>query len=347
MTTTMKALVKERPAPGATYTDVPLPDVTSHLVLCRVQAASFCGTDLHIYKWTDWAAGRLKTPLVFGHEFAGEVVAVGAQVERIRVGDHVAAESHIPCLECFQCRTGDMHICQHLEILGVDRPGCFAEYVAIPEICAVKTDPALPWEFATLQEPFGNSVYTVTEANVMGKRVAIFGDGPTGIFATAVARAFGATQIFCVGMQAYRMALLRHYKPDFVFHARETDPVEEILSRTGGLGVDVVLEMSGAAPAIHQGFKVVRKGGTFVAFGLPAQPVPIDFANEMIFKGITIKAINGRKMFETWVQVQNLLCSGRIDLTPVITHQFPMARIDDAMQLLNGEARAGKIVLRP
>lgn len=345
----MKALLKAKPEPGCTYMDVPLPVMTSHRVMIKVKAASFCGTDLHIYKWTPWAAGRIKTPLVFGHEFAGEIVEVGAQVERLHVGDHVAAESHVPCLECFQCRTGDMHICQHLEILGVDTPGGFAEYVAIPEVCAVKTDKTLPWHIATLQEPFGNSVYTVTEANVMGKRVAIFGDGPTGIFATAVARAFGATQIFCVGMQDLRIALLKKYHPDLVIDARKDDPVQVILEQTHGLGVDVVLEMSGAQTAIHQGFQVVRKGGMYVAFGLPANPVPIDFANELIFKGITMKAINGRKMFETWVQVQNLLISGRIDLTPVITHTFPMQKIDDAMQLLIGgaEAKAGKIVLTP
>lgn len=344
----MKAIIKERPAPGAVYTDVPMPEMSSHRVLVQVKAASFCGTDLHIYNWSDWAAGRIKTPMIFGHEFAGEVVEVGAQVERVKVGDHIAAESHIPCLECFQCRTGDMHICQNVQILGVDRPGCFAEYVAIPEICAVRTDPVLPWDIATLQEPFGNSVYTVTEANVMGKRVAIFGDGPTGIFAAAVARAFGATQIFCVGMQAYRMQLLAHYQPDLVIDARATDPVATILEQTKGLGVDVVLEMSGAPAAIHQGFQVVRKGGTYVVFGLPSKPVPINIAEELIFKGITVRAINGRKMFETWVHVQNLLLSGRVDLRPALTHTFPMAEIDQAMQLLTGpEARAGKIVLLP
>ncbi|MBI2343899.1 MAG: alcohol dehydrogenase catalytic domain-containing protein [Deltaproteobacteria bacterium] len=344
----MKAIVKERPGAGACYTDVDRPIPSSHQVLVRVRAASFCGTDLHIYKWTPWAESRIHPPMVFGHEFAGDVVDVGAQVERIRVGDHIAAESHLPCFECYQCRTGAMHICQNLQILGVDRPGCFAEYVAIPEICAVHTDPALPWEIATLQEPFGNSVYAVTEAAVMGKRVAIFGDGPTGIFATAVARAFGATQIFCVGLQPYRLALLRHYAPDRIFDAAQDAPVEQILQATRGLGVDVVLEMSGAEAAIHQGFRVVRKGGTFVAFGLPAAPIPINFADELIFKGIQIKAINGRQMFATWEQVQNLLLSGRVDLRPVITHTFPMAAIDTAMQLLTGqEAKAGKIVLTP
>ncbi len=344
----MKALIKSEAAPGATYTDVPLPELSSHRVLIKVKATSFCGTDLHIYKWSNWAASRITPPLVFGHELAGEVVEVGQQVERIKVGDHVAAESHIPCLECYQCRTGAMHICDRLQILGVDCQGGFAEYASIPEVCAVPTDPSLPWELATLQEPFGNSVYTVNEANVMGKDIAIFGDGPTGIFATAVARAFGAARIYCVGLQPYRMQLLRNYHPEAVIDVSREDPIELIRTATKGLGVDVVLEMSGAEEAIHAGLKVVRKGGTYVAFGLPATAVPINFADEVIFKGITIKAINGRKMFETWVQVQNLLLSGRVDISPVLTHTFPMSEIDQAMALLTGrEAQAGKIVLMP
>lgn len=344
----MKALRKENAAPGATYADVPMPEVTAHGVVIRVKAASFCGTDLHIYRWDAWAASRLKPPLTFGHEFAGEVVAVGSQVDRVAVGDHVAGETHIPCLHCFQCRSGQMHLCQNVQILGVDRDGCFAEYVSLPEICCVKTDPSVPWEIATLQEPFGNSVYAVSESNVMGKTVAIFGDGPAGIFATAVARAFGATSIYCVGMQAYRMQLLQQYAPDCVIDAGKTDAAREILERTQGSGVDVVLEMSGAPAAIHQGFRVVRKGGVFTAFGIPASAVPVDFADEVIFKGITIHGINGRKMFATWEQVQNVLLSGRVDLRPVITHTFPMRQIDEAMLLLDpGNIRAGKIVLVP
>lgn len=344
----MKALVKQHAAAGAAYVDVPQPTVTAHSVLVQVRAASFCGTDLHIYTWDEWAAQRIRPPLIFGHEFAGEVVAVGPQVERLKNGDHVAIESHIPCLECYQCRTGAMHICNQMQLVGVDRDGGFAEYASIPEICAVRSDPDLPWEIATLQEPFGNAVYTVMEAQVMGKRIAIFGDGPAGIFAAAVARAFGATQIYCVGIQPFRMELLRHYHPDRIIDARSEDAAEIILQETKGVGVDVVLEMSGAPEAIHHGLRAVRKGGRLMAFGIPARPVAINIAEEIIFKEVTIRAIVGRKMFETWFEVQNLLLSGRVDLRPVITHTFPMRQIDEAMQLLTGaERRAGKIVLVP
>ncbi len=348
MPPTMKAIVKQTAGPGAIYTDVPIPIITPDQVLVRVRAASFCGTDFHIYKWNAWAAGRIKIPMVFGHEFAGEVVEVGSAVRHLAVGDHVAGESHIPCQQCYQCRTGDMHICQNLIALGVDRPGCFAEYVAMPEICAIRTDPALPWELATLQEPFGNSVFTVAEADVKEKRVAIFGDGPTGIFATAAARAFGARQIFCVGMQPYRLQLLSQYHPDVVINAATENAVETILQGTEGYGADVVLEMSGAESGIQDGLRAVRKGGTFMVFGLPAKPIAINFADSLIFKGITLKAIYGRRMFDTWHRVQELLLSGRVDLRPVITHRFPMRDIDQAMQLLMGkEAKAGKIVLLP
>lgn len=344
----MQAIVKQDAAPGASYQAMPLPEMSSHRVMIQVKAASFCGTDLHIYKWTDWAASRIKPPLIFGHEFAGEVVEVGAQVDQLKVGDHVACECHIPCQQCYQCRTGSMHICQHLEVVGVDRAGGFAEYVAIPQISAVKTDVSMPWEIATLQDPFGNAVYSVSEANVVGKRVAIFGDGPIGAFATAVARAFGASKILSVGIQPYRMALLKHYAPDVMIDARSTDPVGVILDQTDGVGADVILEMSGAENAIHQGFKAVRKGGMMVVFGLPGRPVPVDFANELIFKEVIVRPIFGRRMFSTWALAQNLLLSGQVDLQPMITHTFPMAQIDDAMQLLTGtEAKAGKIVLIP
>jgi threonine 3-dehydrogenase len=329
MTPTMQAIVKTEAAPGATYQPL-------------------CGTDLQIYNWTNWAAGRIKPPLIFGHEFAGEVVEVGAQVDRLQVGDHVACECHIPCQQCYQCRTGSMHICQNLEVVGVDRAGGFAEYVALPQISAVKTDASMPWEIATLQDPFGNAVHTVSQANVVGKRVAIFGDGPIGVFATAVARAFGASKIFAIGIQPYRMELMKKYHPDVMIDARTEDPVDVILQGTDGVGADVVLEMSGAEPAIHYCFQAVRKGGTMMVFGLPGKPIAIDFANELIFKEVQLRPIFGRRMFETWVKAQNLLLSGQVDLKPVITHTMPMSQIDDVMALLTGdEAKAGKIVLTP
>jgi len=348
MANVMRAIQKSKAGAGAAVVEVPVPAPTSHQVLVRVRATSICGTDIHIYNWDPWSAGRIRPPMIFGHEFSGEVVEVGSQVEHISVGDHVSAETHIPCGGCFQCRTGDMHICQNLEILGVDRDGCFAEYVAVPEICCIRNDRSLPWEIASVQEPLGNAVYCVSEARVAGRSVAIFGDGPIGVFAAGVARAYGATSVICLGMQPYRLDLMRRFSPDHVVDVRKTPAAEAIREITRGEGVDVVLEMSGSEAALHDGLASVKRGGDFVAFGIPSKPVSIDLAEEVIFKGIRIIAINGRRMFGTWYEVANLLGSGRLDIRPVITHEFPLDRIDEAMSILNArEIRAGKIVLRP
>ncbi|MFH1652454.1 MAG: L-threonine 3-dehydrogenase [Pseudomonadota bacterium] len=343
----MKAVRKVEAGFGAKVVDVDIPKLSSHQVLVKVRAASICGTDGHIYRWNEWAAGRIKPPLTFGHEFSGEVVEVGNQVERIKVGDNASAETHIPCMGCKQCRTGRMHICQNVSILGVDRDGCFAEYVALPEICCLVNNKVLSWEVASLQEPLGNAVYSVRTADVSAKSVVIFGDGPIGIFATAISRLFGATKIIVVGMQQYRLEIIKKYNPDLVINARDENPIEIIEQATKGEGVDVVLEMSGAEDAFHQGLKVLSRGGKFIAFGIPSKPIHLNVADELIFKGVDMIAINGRKMFETWYEVANLLNSDRLDIKPVITHTFKLDEIDEAMKLLTGkEIKAGKIILK-
>lgn len=344
----MKAIQKINPGKGAELVDVSIPKPTSHQVLVKVKATSICGTDIHIYNWDPWAAGRVKTPMIFGHEFAGEVIEVGSQVEHIEIGDHISAETHIPCGGCFQCRTGLMHLCQNLEILGVDRDGCFAEYIAVPDICCIKNDKSMSWEIASIQEPLGNATYAVSESDVAGKSVVIFGDGPIGIFSTAVARAYGATTLIVAGMQPFRLDLMRSFEPDRVIDVNKEDPREIIMEMTKGSGVDVVLEMSGSPRAIHDGLHTVRRGGTFIAFGIPSKPMEIDVAEEVVFKGVKILAINGRKMFGTWMEVANLLNSGRIDVNAVMTHEFPLEKIGDAMEILNAkEIKAGKILLKP
>lgn len=344
----MKAIQKVKPGAGAEIVDLPVPKHTSHQVLVKVKAASICGTDIHIYNWDQWAAGRIKPPMVFGHEFAGEVVEIGSQVDHIRVGDHISAETHIPCRGCHQCRSGNMHLCQNLQVLGVDRDGCFAEYIAVPEVCCVKNDKSLSWEIASVQEPLGNATYAVSESKVSGKSVAIFGDGPIGVFAAAVAKAYGATTLIVVGMQPYRLDLIKEFGPDHVINVLDEDVRRRVDSITRGAGVDIVIEMSGAPRAIHDAFAVVRRGGTFTAFGIPSKPVEIDVGEELIFKGVNVISIFGRKMFDTWHEVANLLKSKRIDISSVITHEFPLEKIGDAMELLNAkEVKAGKIILKP
>jgi threonine 3-dehydrogenase len=348
MKSTMKAVQKEKAGPGAKVIEAPVPRPGPHEVLVRVKATSICGTDIHIYNWDPWAERRIKPPMIFGHEFGGEVVEVGPQVGHVKVGDHVSAETHIPCGGCFQCRTGKMHICKNLKILGVDRDGCFAEYAAIPEICCIKNDASLPWEVASVQEPFGNATYTVSESGVAGRTVAVLGNGPIGIFAVAIARVYGATTLISTGKHEVRLDLCRRYGADHVIDVTKQNVREAVMDITRGEGVDVVLEMSGAEDAIHDGLAVVKRGGTFTAFGIPPRPIKLELAEEMVFKGIKVLAINGRKMFETWCEVANLLNSGRVDVRPVITHTLPLEKMDEAMGMLTAkDKKAGKIVLKP
>ncbi|MBI4125915.1 MAG: L-threonine 3-dehydrogenase [Deltaproteobacteria bacterium] len=344
----MRAICKSTAAAGIELIDTCVPKPGERHVVVKVKATSICGTDLHIYQWDPWAANRIKPPLIFGHEFAGEIVEVGKNVRGVKVGDHISCETHIPCEKCYQCQHGQMHLCQHVKIVGIDRPGCFAEYVDIPDICCVVNNPALPWNIASIQEPFGNAVYCVSEGNVAGKTVAVFGDGPIGIFTVALARAYDAKKIIACGMQPYRLDLMRKYHPDVVVDVRSQDPRVMILEATCGMGVDVVFEISGSHRAIHDGLAVVRSGGTFIAFGVPSRPVEIDVAKELIFKGVTLKAIFGRRMFETWDELRRVIDSGKVNLAPIITHEFPLTDFEKAMQLLTSDdVCAGKIVLKP
>lgn len=349
MSKQMKAVVKTAPGPGAELMNCDIPVPGPEEVLVRVKATSICGTDVHIYTWDPWAQGRIKhLPQTLGHEFAGEVIETGSQVKRIRPGDTISAETHIPCGECIQCLTGQMHICNNLSILGVDINGCFSEYAVVPEVVCWKNDPSIPFEYATVQEPLGNAVYTTLEGEIAGKTVAIFGEGPTGLFAAGVARVSGATEIFSVGKNRFRLDIARKMGADHILHVDDTDAVAYIMEKTGGVGVDVVLEMSGAPSAIENGFRTVRKGGRYSAFGIPSLPVRLDYANDIIFKGVNIYGINGRKMFETWFQVRNFLASKRLDISPVVTHIMPLENFREGFEILTSpEAKCGKIVLTP
>lgn len=348
MSDKMLAVMKKERAPGAELVTVDIPNIKPDEILVKVKATSICGTDAHIYNWDEWAASRIRPPVIFGHEFAGEVVQVGGQVKRIGVGDFISAETHIPCGHCFQCLTGKQHICQNLKILGVDTNGCFAEYVAIPEVCAWKNDKSIPPEIASVQEPFGNAAYTVMESEVSAKIIAIMGDGPIACFATGIARAVGAAQIFAVGEFPYRVNLLKKMGADVVLSILTHDPVKEIMNATSDEGVDVVLEMTGVQAAIDSGFKVLKKGGTFTAFGIPSSKIEFDLANGVVFKGAKIIGINGRLMFDTWFQLSNLLKYKKVDVSPVITHKMPLKDFHKGMEaVVSAKKEVGKVVFFP
>lgn len=344
----MLAVMKTEAGPGAEVTEVDIPTPAPDEVLCKVRATSICGTDAHIYFWDEWAAGRIKPPMIFGHECACDVVEIGANVRGIKVGDYVSAETHIPCKVCYQCRTGQEHICHNLKILGVDTDGCFAEFVTIPESCCWKNDPGLPPEIATIQEPFGNAAYTVLESDVSGMQTAIIGDGPIAAFAVGIARAVGAAPIYSIGKHEVRINILKKMGSDINYSIKDKsydDILADVLEKTDGNGVDVVLDMVGSQEAIDLGLKMVKKGGTFTAFGIPGGKVDFDMANGVVFKGAKIIGINGRKMYDTWFRAANLLNNKRVDPSPVITHKFLLKDFIKGMETCKSPTReASKVV---
>jgi threonine 3-dehydrogenase len=346
MPSTMLAVVKPEAAPGAEIREVKVPAYGRTDVLIKVKVASICGTDLHIYEWDRWAQGRIHPPLIPGHEFCGEVVAFGDEVTSVKEGDFVSAEMHVACGKCLQCRTGEAHICQNVKIIGVDTDGAFAEYVVIPESNIWKLDPAIPQEYASILDPLGNAVHTVLAGEIAAKTVAITGCGPIGLFSIAVAKAVGATTVIAIEVNEYRRRVAQQMKADIVIDPSKEDVRAIVAERTGGLGVDAVFEMAGHPDAIRTAFDIVRRGGRISLLGLTSKPISLNFSEDIIFKGITIQGINGRRMYQTWYQMTALLKAGKLDLHPVITDRIAMKDFSKAMaRLKTGEA--SKILVYP
>ena len=339
----MQAIVKQKRAPGLTVTSVPKPSPGPGEVLIAVRHAGVCGTDLHIADWNAWAEGRIKPPVVVGHEFAGEIVGVGDAVSELKTGQLVTAEGHIVCGHCLQCRTGNSHICRNTRIIGVDRDGAFAEYIVMPATNVLPLD-GIPTTVGAVMDPMGNAFHTVLSADIPGSTVLVGGCGPIGCFAVGIARAAGAAKVIASDVNATRLALAGRMGAHVTVNAATDDVVRVVLDETGGEGADVVCEMSGVPSALHQAFAAVRMGGRVQLLGLPKGQVPIDFANEIIFKGITVYGVIGRKMYETWHQMRRYLSAGLLDPRPVITHQFPLAKIDEALAAIRS-GNAGKIIL--
>jgi len=342
----MQAIVKAEPKPGAEFQRVAVPEISAHDVLVRVRVASICGTDLHIYRWDRWSSRRIHPPLVFGHEFCGVVEKIGAEVDSVREGDFVSAEMHLACGHCYLCRTGQRHICQNVRIIGIDTDGCFADFVKIPESNIWKIDPAIPPEYAAVLDPLGNAVHTVLAGEIAGLSCAITGCGPIGLFALAVAKACGAGPIFATEPQPHRQMLAEKMGADLVIDPKKADPVEAVLAETQGAGAAVVLEMSGHPKAIRQAFAMLRRGGRISLLGIPSKPLELDLANDIIFKGAVVQGISGRRVFETWYQMQSLLKSGALDISPLITDRIPLAEFERGMELLLS-GNASKVLMYP
>ena len=340
----MTALRKVAPEPGVTLQEIPLPQVGANDILVRVQMAGICGTDLHIYEWDLWAEHRVQPPLTIGHEFMGTVAAVGAEVHAFSAGERVSAEGHIACGACAMCRMGEAHICSQLRVIGVDRDGAFASYIAMPQQNVWKLDASIPDQYAAVFDPLGNAVHSVMTAGVSGKTVVITGVGAIGLMAIPVARAAGAASVYAVDVRPAKLELAKRLGADEAFIAADPHWVQKVRSRTDGNGADVLLEMSGSAAAIEQGLNALRNGGHAALLGIPKEKVSLDIAELIIFKGLTLFGIYGRRMFETWYQMERMVKYHRIDLKPIITHVLPLESFDEAFGLLKA-GTAAKIIL--
>jgi threonine 3-dehydrogenase len=343
----MRALVKETETSTMRLAEVPRPDPKSGEVLVKVRAAAVCGTDLHIAQWTPWAQrAGIRLPLVMGHEFSAEVVALGPDVTGVRPGDYVAGETHVPCGQCFQCRNGLQHICGNLRLFGIHRDGCFAEYATIPAICAHRIPATIPPNVAAMLEPLGTSVRAVLEVHPAGETVAVLGCGPIGLFAIAAAKAAGAARVIATDVREERLTLARAVGADLALDARQGQVAEVILQQTGGVGVDAIVEASGSVPAIEGAWRYLRKGGKVALIGLPSDPVRVNLGPDVIFKEARIIGIHGREMFATWTKMEQMLERGLLRVKPVVTHEMPLERWAEAFLLLE-EGQGGKIILTP
>lgn len=337
----MRALVKERPERGFVLKDVPEPTIRGDEVLIRVRCAGVCGTDVHIFEWDDWARGRVRPPIVVGHEFAGDIAQVGALVTDWKPGDRVTAEGHIVDGRSLLCRTGNAHACPSTRVIGVDRDGCFAELIAMPATNVWPLDDSISYDIGAIHDPMGNAFHTALTAEIPGATVLITGCGPIGIFACGICRVAGASRIIASDVNERRLSLARHLGAHDAVHPSEVEAAVRLA--TDGVGVDVVLEMSGVPSAIHQAFAMVRPAGRVQMLGVPARPIEFNFATELIFKGVTVYGVTGRRMYEDWHLMTRFLRSGKFDPSPVITHRLPLEAYDHAIEAIR-TGEAGKVV---
>ena len=338
----MKALVKAKAEPGIWMEEVPEPDYGPNDVLIKLRKTAICGTDVHIYKWDDWAQANVPVPMVVGHEFVGEIAAVGELVRGFEVGDRVSGEGHITCGYCRNCRAGRRHLCRNTEGVGVNRAGAFAEYLVIPAFNAFKLPDKIEDDVASIFDPYGNAVHTALSFDLVGEDVLITGAGPIGCMAAAVARKVGARNVVVTDPNPFRLALARRMGATLALDPTKTSPRAAMMSVGMKEGFDVGLEMSGNAQAFGQLLDGMNHGGRVALLGILPPETRIDW-DQVIFKGLLVKGIYGREMFETWYKMATLVQSG-LDLTPLITHQYPIDDYDEGFQtMISGQS--GKVIL--
>jgi threonine 3-dehydrogenase len=342
----MRALAKVRPEPGLEIIDARVPRPGPGEVQLKIEAASICGTDGHFHAWDRWAAENIgPLPLILGHELGGRVAETGAGVSRVREGDLVGVESHLFCGHCAQCLSGAPHLCRDLRVIGAHVNGGYAEYVVLPEANAIESnglDPAV----AALQEPMGNAVHAAFVEPMGGRTVAVTGCGPIGLCAVGIAKAAGAAWVVATDTEPYRLELARQMGADLTLDGRSEDTIQAVRDATGGDGVEVVLEMSGAAAALDQALQFVTRGGRISLLGIFGEPVAVDLSNLVIEKGVRVYGVFGRRIYDTWERTQELLRSGALDVAPILTHRFDLGDWELGFDLL-GSRHAGKVVLVP
>ena len=338
----MKALVKAKPEPGIWMQEVPVPEIGPNDVLIRVRKASICGTDIHIWNWDAWSQMTIKVPMVIGHEFMGEIAKLGDEVTGFQVGERVSGEGHITCGHCRNCRAGKRHLCRNTVGLGVNRPGCFAEYVALPAFNVFRVPKEIPDEIASFFDPLGNAVHTALSFDLVGEDVLITGAGPIGVMAAAISKHVGARHVVVTDLNPYRLELARKLGATRAVDVR-TENLQETMRILGMTeGFDVGMEMSGNGQAFRDMLAAMNHGGRVAILGIPPSEVSIDW-NHVIFKGLILKGVYGREMFETWYKMVAMLQSG-LDVAPVVTHRFKAEQYAQGFEAMRS-GQSGKVVL--
>ena len=338
----MRALVKSRREPGLWMEDVAKPNVGHNDVLVKVQKTGICGTDIHIYNWDEWSQRTIKTPMHIGHEFMGVVEDVGSEVTGFKAGDRVSGEGHITCGNCRNCRAGKRHLCRNTLGLGVNRIGCFAEFVAIPAANIFRIPESISDETASFFDPLGNAVHTALSFDLVGEDVLITGAGPIGVMAAAICRHVGARHVVLTDVNEYRLDLGKKLGATRTVNVAKEE-LADVMKELGMTeGFDVGLEMSGNGAAFKQMFKTMNHGGRVAILGIPAGEVSIDWG-QVIFKGLVLKGIYGREMFETWYKMTAMLQSG-LNISAAVTHRYPAAEFKEAFEVMR-TGQSGKVVL--
>ena len=338
----MRALVKAHAARGIELQDIAKPALGPNDVMIRVKRTAICGTDMHIYNWDAWAQKIIPVPMAVGHEYCGEIVEIGSEVSGFSRGDRVSGEGHITCGHCRNCRAGRRHLCRNTVGVGVNRPGCFAEFLVIPAVNAFKLPDVIDDEIASILDPLGNAVHTALSFDVVGEDVLITGAGPIGIMAAAIVRFVGARHVVITDVNDYRLELARKMGATLALNVTR-DSLDDAMEQLGMQeGFDVGLEMSGNAAAMRDMLRTMHHGGGVAMLGLPSTEVAIDW-NDVILKGLTIKGIYGRQMFETWYKMAAILQSG-LNIRPIITHRMSYTEYEKAFDVM-GRGQSGKVVM--